>query len=267
MMQSEINPSISSDLVYNVQSSIIESANAESDANNFSHNLTPTTEKEQDNKIDKEVLELSTNQEPISMINTNVKPKENLMFQTQVINELPLDPDVALAQQLGITSSEQLPLKQDLANEPEENNFTEMNIVSTTPVKDLVVDNLPKVHPKLQVIKNLVDVGDNEQVSKEDTRNALSELNMMDTDFDENLDFGSSKDNVKSMTYREPNLRVAALHHSWTSATSGLRGLFLITCRQNFLRGLFLITCRQNFFVCEAPSGARPSAVADVADA
>ncbi|GBP55118.1 hypothetical protein EVAR_37998_1 [Eumeta japonica] len=28
-----------------------------------------------------------------------------------------------------------------------------------------------------------------------------------------------------------------------------------------------LITCRQNFFVCEAPSGARPSAVADVADA
>ncbi|GBP41565.1 hypothetical protein EVAR_20373_1 [Eumeta japonica] len=47
---------------------------------------------------------------------------------------------------------------------------------------------------------------------------------------------------------------VAALHHSWTSATSGLRGLFLITCRQNF-------------FVCEAPSGARPSAVADVADA
>ncbi|GBP26192.1 hypothetical protein EVAR_74954_1 [Eumeta japonica] len=42
---------------------------------------------------------------------------------------------------------------------------------------------------------------------------------------------------------------VAALHHSWTSATSGLRGLFLITCRQNF-------------FVCEAPSGARPSAVA-----
>ncbi|GBP14587.1 hypothetical protein EVAR_93460_1 [Eumeta japonica] len=57
---------------------------------------------------------------------------------------------------------------------------------------------------------------------------------------------------------------VAALHHSWTSATSGLRGLFLITCRQNFLRGLFLIT---NFFVCEAPSGARPSAVADVADA
>ncbi|GBP79888.1 hypothetical protein EVAR_103470_1 [Eumeta japonica] len=60
---------------------------------------------------------------------------------------------------------------------------------------------------------------------------------------------------------------VTALHHSWTSATSGLRGLFLITCRQNFLRGLFLITCRQNFFVCEAPSGARPSAVADVADA
>ncbi|GBP31865.1 hypothetical protein EVAR_16640_1 [Eumeta japonica] len=60
---------------------------------------------------------------------------------------------------------------------------------------------------------------------------------------------------------------VAALHHSWTSATSGLRGLFLITCRQNFLRGLFLITCRQNFFVCEALSGARPSAVADVADA
>ncbi|GBP15314.1 Intraflagellar transport protein 172 homolog [Eumeta japonica] len=59
---------------------------------------------------------------------------------------------------------------------------------------------------------------------------------------------------------------VAALHHSWTSATSGLRGLFLITCRQNFLRGLFLITCRQNFFVCEAPSGARPPAVADVAD-
>ncbi|GBP76934.1 hypothetical protein EVAR_53816_1 [Eumeta japonica] len=49
-------------------------------------------------------------------------------------------------------------------------------------------------------------------------------------------------------------LTVAALHHSWTSATSGLRGLFLITCRQNF-------------FVCEAPSGARPSAVADVADA
>ncbi|GBP76073.1 hypothetical protein EVAR_46941_1 [Eumeta japonica] len=49
-------------------------------------------------------------------------------------------------------------------------------------------------------------------------------------------------------------LAVAALHHSWTSATSGLRGLFLITCRQNF-------------FVCEAPSGARPSAVADVADA
>ncbi|GBP58619.1 WD repeat-containing protein 92 [Eumeta japonica] len=47
---------------------------------------------------------------------------------------------------------------------------------------------------------------------------------------------------------------VAALHHSWTSATSGLRGLFLITCRQNF-------------FVCEAPSGARPSAVADFADA
>ncbi|GBP07396.1 hypothetical protein EVAR_70228_1 [Eumeta japonica] len=47
---------------------------------------------------------------------------------------------------------------------------------------------------------------------------------------------------------------VAALHHSWTSATSGLRGLFLITCRQTF-------------FVCEAPSGARPSAVADVADA
>ncbi|GBP22703.1 hypothetical protein EVAR_13984_1 [Eumeta japonica] len=47
---------------------------------------------------------------------------------------------------------------------------------------------------------------------------------------------------------------VVALHHSWTSATSGLRGLFLITCRQNF-------------FVCEAPSGARPSAVADVADA
>ncbi|GBP29256.1 Ras-related GTP-binding protein D [Eumeta japonica] len=47
---------------------------------------------------------------------------------------------------------------------------------------------------------------------------------------------------------------VAALHHSWTSATSDLRGLFLITCRQNF-------------FVCEAPSGARPSAVADVADA
>ncbi|GBP14566.1 hypothetical protein EVAR_93445_1 [Eumeta japonica] len=47
---------------------------------------------------------------------------------------------------------------------------------------------------------------------------------------------------------------VAALHHSWTSATSGLRGLFLITCRQNL-------------FVCEAPSGARPSAVADVADA
>ncbi|GBP77049.1 Transcriptional activator protein Pur-alpha [Eumeta japonica] len=47
-------------------------------------------------------------------------------------------------------------------------------------------------------------------------------------------------------------LAVAALHHSWTSATSGLRGLFLITCRQNFLRGLFLITCRQNFFVCEA---------------
>ncbi|GBP56508.1 hypothetical protein EVAR_42701_1 [Eumeta japonica] len=47
---------------------------------------------------------------------------------------------------------------------------------------------------------------------------------------------------------------VAALHHSWTSATSGLRGPFLITCRQNF-------------FVCEAPSGARPSAVADVADA
>ncbi|GBP92922.1 Retinol dehydrogenase 12 [Eumeta japonica] len=47
---------------------------------------------------------------------------------------------------------------------------------------------------------------------------------------------------------------VAALHHSWTSATSGLRGLFLITCRQNF-------------FVCEAPSGARPSAVADIADA
>ncbi|GBP02166.1 hypothetical protein EVAR_64393_1 [Eumeta japonica] len=43
---------------------------------------------------------------------------------------------------------------------------------------------------------------------------------------------------------------VAALHHSWTSATSGLRSLFLITCRQNF-------------FVCEAPSGARPSAVAD----
>ncbi|GBO99729.1 hypothetical protein EVAR_815_1 [Eumeta japonica] len=61
--------------------------------------------------------------------------------------------------------------------------------------------------------------------------------------------------------------RMAALHHSWTSATSGLRGLFLITYRQNFLRGLFLITCRQNFFVCEAPSGARPSAVADVADA
>ncbi|GBP07709.1 hypothetical protein EVAR_2816_1 [Eumeta japonica] len=60
---------------------------------------------------------------------------------------------------------------------------------------------------------------------------------------------------------------VAALHHSWTSATSGLRGLFLITCRQNFLRGLFLVTCRQNFFVCEAPSGARPSAVVDVADA
>ncbi|GBP20542.1 hypothetical protein EVAR_78921_1 [Eumeta japonica] len=48
--------------------------------------------------------------------------------------------------------------------------------------------------------------------------------------------------------------QVAALHHSWTSATSGLRGLFLITCRQNF-------------FVCEAPSGARPLAVADVADA
>ncbi|GBP79250.1 hypothetical protein EVAR_87345_1 [Eumeta japonica] len=48
--------------------------------------------------------------------------------------------------------------------------------------------------------------------------------------------------------------QLAALHHSWTSATSGLRGLFLITCRQNF-------------FVCEAPSGARPSAVADVADA
>ncbi|GBP95723.1 hypothetical protein EVAR_70151_1 [Eumeta japonica] len=57
---------------------------------------------------------------------------------------------------------------------------------------------------------------------------------------------------------------VAALHHSWTSATSGLRGLFLITCRQTFLQGLFLIT---NFFVCEAPSGARPSAVANVADA
>ncbi|GBP70104.1 Proton-coupled amino acid transporter-like protein CG1139 [Eumeta japonica] len=56
---------------------------------------------------------------------------------------------------------------------------------------------------------------------------------------------------------------VVALLHSWTSATSGLRGLFLITCRQNFLRGLFLIT---NFFVCEAPLGARPSAVADVAD-
>ncbi|GBP29791.1 hypothetical protein EVAR_94631_1 [Eumeta japonica] len=47
---------------------------------------------------------------------------------------------------------------------------------------------------------------------------------------------------------------VAALHHSWTSATSGLRGLFLITCRQNF-------------FDCEDPSGAMPSAVADVADA
>ncbi|GBP13213.1 hypothetical protein EVAR_93164_1 [Eumeta japonica] len=60
---------------------------------------------------------------------------------------------------------------------------------------------------------------------------------------------------------------MAALHHSWTSATSGLRGLFLITCRQNFLRGLFLITCRQTFFVCKAPSGARPSAVANVADA
>ncbi|GBP71495.1 hypothetical protein EVAR_103381_1 [Eumeta japonica] len=51
-----------------------------------------------------------------------------------------------------------------------------------------------------------------------------------------------------------PHVPLAALHHSWTSATSGLRGLFLITCRQNF-------------FVCEAPSGARPSAVADVADA
>ncbi|GBP77123.1 hypothetical protein EVAR_99368_1 [Eumeta japonica] len=32
---------------------------------------------------------------------------------------------------------------------------------------------------------------------------------------------------------------VAALHHSWTSETSGLRGLFLITCRKNFLRGPF----------------------------
>ncbi|GBP95042.1 hypothetical protein EVAR_64274_1 [Eumeta japonica] len=53
---------------------------------------------------------------------------------------------------------------------------------------------------------------------------------------------------------RRSVVTVAALHHSWTSATSGLRGLFLITCRQNF-------------FVCEAPSGARPSAVADVADA
>ncbi|GBP95275.1 hypothetical protein EVAR_70751_1 [Eumeta japonica] len=42
------------------------------------------------------------------------------------------------------------------------------------------------------------------------------------------------------------------------------RSLFLITCRQTFLRGLFLIT---NFFVCEAPSDARPSAVADVANA
>ncbi|GBP20114.1 hypothetical protein EVAR_5543_1 [Eumeta japonica] len=71
------------------------------------------------------------------------------------------------------------------------------------------------------------------------------------------------KDNLRLHRYRA----VAALHHSWTSATSGLRGLFLITCRQTFLRGLFLITCRQTFFVCEAPSGARPSAVADVADA
>ncbi|GBP81732.1 hypothetical protein EVAR_59671_1 [Eumeta japonica] len=39
----------------------------------------------------------------------------------------------------------------------------------------------------------------------------------------------------------------------------------LITCRQNFCEAS-LITCRQNF-VCEAPSGARLSAVADVADA
>ncbi|GBP07304.1 hypothetical protein EVAR_92167_1 [Eumeta japonica] len=31
--------------------------------------------------------------------------------------------------------------------------------------------------------------------------------------------------------------QIAALHHSWTSATSGLRGLFLITCRREAVGG------------------------------
>ncbi|GBP84547.1 hypothetical protein EVAR_65223_1 [Eumeta japonica] len=89
------------------------------------------------------------------------------------------------------------------------------------------------------------------EIERVRNENERIRINQIDRSIRSIAQLGERTHPVPTKTSMKP---VAALHHSWTSATSGLRGLFLITCRQNF-------------FVCEAPSGARPSAVPDVADA